>query len=156
MIVNCLWCQWCFICVYFEPSFSSYLLIYRSVNMHLVGFVRVVVCSMTKYQSFTLVNVSPSLSLLFFFSNSFVCLSSWWQMFHEDASGGWQLVAVDVNKPHGQAPACLQVPDMQFNGTDAPDRQHTLSIASLPHLMPHCCVGVQEICRRQPEHNSHI
>uniref|UniRef100_A0A8C2BWP5 Sodium leak channel NALCN n=2 Tax=Cyprinus carpio TaxID=7962 RepID=A0A8C2BWP5_CYPCA len=31
------------------------------------------------------------------------------QMFHEDASGGWQLVAVDVNKPHGRAPACLQV-----------------------------------------------
>ncbi|TSU62977.1 Sodium leak channel non-selective protein [Bagarius yarrelli] len=30
------------------------------------------------------------------------------QMFHEDASGGWQLVAVDVNKPHGLAPACLQ------------------------------------------------
>uniref|UniRef100_A0A3P9I8F3 Sodium leak channel NALCN n=1 Tax=Oryzias latipes TaxID=8090 RepID=A0A3P9I8F3_ORYLA len=30
------------------------------------------------------------------------------QMFHEDAAGGWQLVAVDVNKPHGQAPACLQ------------------------------------------------
>ncbi|XP_067265037.1 sodium leak channel non-selective protein isoform X2 [Chanodichthys erythropterus] len=30
------------------------------------------------------------------------------QMFHEDASGGWQLVAVDVNKPHGRAPACLQ------------------------------------------------
>ncbi len=31
------------------------------------------------------------------------------QMFHEDAAGGWQLVAVDVNKPHGRAPACLQV-----------------------------------------------
>ncbi|KAK2840049.1 hypothetical protein Q5P01_013789 [Channa striata] len=30
------------------------------------------------------------------------------QMFHEDAAGGWQLVAVDVNKPHGRAPACLQ------------------------------------------------
>ncbi|XP_029112498.1 sodium leak channel NALCN isoform X4 [Scleropages formosus] len=30
------------------------------------------------------------------------------QMFHEDAAGGWQLVAVDVNKPRGQAPACLQ------------------------------------------------
>ncbi|KAI5106950.1 sodium leak channel non-selective protein precursor, partial [Silurus meridionalis] len=30
------------------------------------------------------------------------------QMFHEDASGGWQLVAVDVNKPHSLAPACLQ------------------------------------------------
>ncbi|XP_016408953.1 sodium leak channel non-selective protein-like [Sinocyclocheilus rhinocerous] len=29
-------------------------------------------------------------------------------MFHEDVSGGWQLVAVDVNKPHGRAPACLQ------------------------------------------------
>ncbi|KAG8586440.1 hypothetical protein GDO81_005373 [Engystomops pustulosus] len=29
-------------------------------------------------------------------------------MFHEDASGGWQLVAVDVNKPQGRAPACLQ------------------------------------------------
>uniref|UniRef100_A0A8C9X874 Sodium leak channel, non-selective n=1 Tax=Sander lucioperca TaxID=283035 RepID=A0A8C9X874_SANLU len=31
------------------------------------------------------------------------------QMFHEDSAGGWQLVAVDVNKPHGRAPACLQV-----------------------------------------------
>nr|XP_021504471.1 sodium leak channel non-selective protein-like [Meriones unguiculatus] len=31
------------------------------------------------------------------------------QMFHEDATGGWQLVAVDVNKPQGRAPACLQV-----------------------------------------------
>ncbi|RLW07778.1 hypothetical protein DV515_00003862 [Chloebia gouldiae] len=31
------------------------------------------------------------------------------QMFHEDAAGGWQLVAVDVNKPQGRAPACLQV-----------------------------------------------
>uniref|UniRef100_A0A8C8MNY3 Sodium leak channel NALCN n=1 Tax=Oncorhynchus tshawytscha TaxID=74940 RepID=A0A8C8MNY3_ONCTS len=30
------------------------------------------------------------------------------QMFHEDSAGGWQLVAVDVNKPHGRAPACLQ------------------------------------------------
>ncbi|KAI1241766.1 hypothetical protein IHE44_0005256 [Lamprotornis superbus] len=30
------------------------------------------------------------------------------QMFHEDAAGGWQLVAVDVNKPQGRAPACLQ------------------------------------------------
>lgn len=30
-------------------------------------------------------------------------------MFHEDAAGGWQLVAVDVNKPQGRAPACLQV-----------------------------------------------
>eukprot|EP00064_Thunnus_orientalis_P019139 superscaffoldBa00004661_g19253 len=30
------------------------------------------------------------------------------KMFHEDAAGGWQLVAVDVNKPHGRAPACLQ------------------------------------------------
>ncbi|XP_063069681.1 sodium leak channel non-selective protein [Engraulis encrasicolus] len=30
------------------------------------------------------------------------------QMFHEDSTGGWQLVAVDVNKPHGRAPACLQ------------------------------------------------
>uniref|UniRef100_A0A4W3GNM6 Sodium leak channel NALCN n=1 Tax=Callorhinchus milii TaxID=7868 RepID=A0A4W3GNM6_CALMI len=30
------------------------------------------------------------------------------QMFHEDASGGWQLVAVDVNKPQGRAPTCLQ------------------------------------------------
>ncbi|RXM37240.1 Sodium leak channel non-selective protein [Acipenser ruthenus] len=30
------------------------------------------------------------------------------QMFHEDAAGGWQLVAVDVNKPHGRAPTCLQ------------------------------------------------
>lgn len=30
-------------------------------------------------------------------------------MFHEDTAGGWQLVAVDVNKPHGRAPACLQV-----------------------------------------------
>ncbi|XP_057708346.1 sodium leak channel non-selective protein isoform X2 [Corythoichthys intestinalis] len=30
------------------------------------------------------------------------------QMFHEDTAGGWQLVAVDVNKPHGRAPACLQ------------------------------------------------
>ncbi|GAB1299202.1 Sodium leak channel NALCN [Apodemus speciosus] len=29
-------------------------------------------------------------------------------MFHEDAAGGWQLVAVDVNKPQGRAPACLQ------------------------------------------------
>lgn len=33
-------------------------------------------------------------------------------MFHEDAAGGWQLVAVDVNKPQGRAPACLQV---QYN-----------------------------------------
>lgn len=31
------------------------------------------------------------------------------KMFHEDAAGGWQLVAVDVNKPQGRAPACLQV-----------------------------------------------
>lgn len=31
------------------------------------------------------------------------------QMFHEDAAGGWQLVDVDVNKPQGRAPACLQV-----------------------------------------------
>ncbi|ETE66402.1 Sodium leak channel non-selective protein, partial [Ophiophagus hannah] len=31
------------------------------------------------------------------------------QMFHEDATGGWQLVDVDVNKPQGRAPACLQV-----------------------------------------------
>ncbi|EMP29769.1 Sodium leak channel non-selective protein [Chelonia mydas] len=30
------------------------------------------------------------------------------QMFHEDAAGGWQLVAVDMNKPQGRAPACLQ------------------------------------------------
>ncbi|XP_037095542.1 sodium leak channel non-selective protein isoform X2 [Syngnathus acus] len=30
------------------------------------------------------------------------------QTFHEDTAGGWQLVAVDVNKPHGRAPACLQ------------------------------------------------
>ncbi|XP_061547931.1 sodium leak channel non-selective protein isoform X7 [Phycodurus eques] len=30
------------------------------------------------------------------------------KMFHEDSAGGWQLVAVDVNKPHGRAPACLQ------------------------------------------------
>ncbi|XP_060129352.1 LOW QUALITY PROTEIN: sodium leak channel NALCN [Zootoca vivipara] len=30
------------------------------------------------------------------------------QMFHEDATGGWQLVDVDVNKPQGRAPACLQ------------------------------------------------
>ncbi|XP_032878993.1 sodium leak channel non-selective protein isoform X2 [Amblyraja radiata] len=30
------------------------------------------------------------------------------QMFHEDAAGGWQLVAVDVNKPQGRAPAYLQ------------------------------------------------
>ncbi|EGW00308.1 Sodium leak channel non-selective protein [Cricetulus griseus] len=30
------------------------------------------------------------------------------KMFHEDAAGGWQLVAVDVNKPQGRAPACLQ------------------------------------------------
>lgn len=34
------------------------------------------------------------------------------KMFHEDAAGGWQLVAVDVNKPQGRAPACLQV---QYN-----------------------------------------
>ena len=42
-----------------------------------------------------------------------VCVSNvlclWSQMFHEDSAGGWQLVAVDVNKPHGRAPACLQV-----------------------------------------------
>ncbi|XP_048095984.1 sodium leak channel non-selective protein [Alosa alosa] len=30
------------------------------------------------------------------------------QMFHEDSAGGWQLVAVDVNKPHGRAPVVLQ------------------------------------------------
>nr|DBA33104.1 TPA: hypothetical protein GDO54_000834 [Pyxicephalus adspersus] len=29
-------------------------------------------------------------------------------MFHEDTFGAWQLVAVDVNKPQGRAPACLQ------------------------------------------------
>uniref|UniRef100_A0A3B3C691 Ion transport domain-containing protein n=1 Tax=Oryzias melastigma TaxID=30732 RepID=A0A3B3C691_ORYME len=40
------------------------------------------------------------------------------QMFHEDAAGGWQLVAVDVNKPHGRAPACLQVnkPRNEYDG----------------------------------------
>lgn len=40
------------------------------------------------------------------------------QMFHEDAAGGWQLVAVDVNKPHGRAPACLQVskPRNEYHG----------------------------------------
>uniref|UniRef100_H3C5C9 Ion transport domain-containing protein n=1 Tax=Tetraodon nigroviridis TaxID=99883 RepID=H3C5C9_TETNG len=37
------------------------------------------------------------------------------QMFHEDAAGGWQLVAVDVNKPHGRAPACLQVNTLLIN-----------------------------------------
>lgn len=37
------------------------------------------------------------------------------QMFHEDAAGGWQLVAVDVNKPHGRAPACLQVTHHRIN-----------------------------------------
>lgn len=61
-------------------------------------------------------------------------------MFHEDASGGWQLVAVDVNKPHGLAPACLQVPDMQVNGTDTPEQKHTLSIATLTHQMLHLTV----------------
>lgn len=63
-------------------------------------------------------------------------------MFHEDASGGWQLVAVDVNKPHGRAPACLQVPDVQVNDTDVPERQHTLNVATLTHLMPRYTVGV--------------
>lgn len=63
-------------------------------------------------------------------------------MFHEDASGGWQLVAVDVNKPHGRAPACLQVPDLQVNGTDAPEPQHTLSVAALTHPMLRYTVGV--------------
>ncbi|GLD51926.1 sodium leak channel non-selective protein isoform X2, partial [Lates japonicus] len=38
------------------------------------------------------------------------------QMFHEDAAGGWQLVAVDVNKPHGRAPACLQIWCLGFTG----------------------------------------
>lgn len=78
--------------------------------------------------------VSLHLSNSVFFSS--------WQMFHEDASGGWQLVAVDVNKPHGRAPACLQVPDVQVNGTDTSERQHALIIAALTHLMPRYSVGV--------------
>ncbi|TNN37310.1 Sodium leak channel non-selective protein [Liparis tanakae] len=41
------------------------------------------------------------------------------QTFHEDSAGGWQLVAVDVNKPHGQAPACLQI--RLLNGVYAMD-----------------------------------
>ncbi|KAJ4932954.1 hypothetical protein JOQ06_029792 [Pogonophryne albipinna] len=36
------------------------------------------------------------------------------KMFHEDAAGGWQLVAVDVNKPHGRAPACLQLQPLEM------------------------------------------
>uniref|UniRef100_A0A672SQG0 Sodium leak channel non-selective protein n=1 Tax=Sinocyclocheilus grahami TaxID=75366 RepID=A0A672SQG0_SINGR len=48
------------------------------------------------------------------------------QMFHEDASGGWQLVAVDVNKPHGRAPACLQfyVYAARCNATQRVKRQY--------------------------------
>lgn len=77
-------------------------------------------------------------------------------MFHEDASGGWQLVAVDVNKPHGRAPACLQVPDMQVNGTDASERQHTLRVAALTRLMPRYAVGVEDIRPKPLQHNECI
>lgn len=77
---------------------------------------------------------SPSVALFFL------------QMFHEDASGGWQLVAVDVNKPHGRAPACLQVLDMQVNGTDTSEHQHTISVAALTHPMPrHTVEGVRYV-----------
>lgn len=74
-------------------------------------------------------------------------------MFHEDATGGWQLVAVDVNKPHGRAPACLQVPDMQVIDTDAYQRQHTFSIATPTQLMPRYTVGVEGMCPRLLQHN---
>lgn len=49
------------------------------------------------------------------------------QMFHEDAAGGWQLVAVDVNKPHGRAPACLQVntPHNYYAADAAGENTHT-------------------------------
>lgn len=55
-------------------------------------------------------------------------------MFHEDAAGGWQLVAVDVNKPQGRAPACLQV---QYN-TIFKTHPAKKSVTSILYKEVHC------------------
>lgn len=136
-MVSCLWSQ--LFCLFFPHLICYICVIKYAFWWHLELFD---VNWLTASHSHLLTIGLPFFSFILSLS---LHLFSWWQMFHEDASGGWQLVAVDVNKPHGRAPACLQVPDMRFNGTDAPDCQHTLSIAWLPHLMPHCCVGVQEM-----------
>lgn len=71
-------------------------------------------------------------------------------MFHEDAAGGWQLVAVDVNKPHGRAPACLQVniPQNKCAAYAAGVKYLLLTLTLMPE--PTCIIYLiinTELCR---------